>query len=97
MTILEKVRARTNRRMAESKCGYIMYEGPLTKLLFVAPNAYQRVVDATYRALGRHDERIENCVALEVIYKKVDVRSNKALEDMARKICLRLKDAHKAA
>ena len=85
MTILEKVRARENRRMDESTSGYIVYEGPLTQLLFVAPNAHNRVVEATYRALGRRDERIENRVALEVIYGKVDVRSNKALEDAARK------------
>lgn len=84
MTILEKVRAREKRRMAESTSGYVMYEGPLTQLLFVAPNAHNRVVEATYRALGRRDERIENRVALEVIYGKVDVRSNKALEDAAR-------------
>ena len=83
MTILEKVRARDNRRMAESTSGYIMWERPLVKLLFVAPHAYNRVVEAVFDALGRHDERTEDRVALDVIYHKVDVRSNKALLESA--------------
>ena len=85
MTILEKVRARENRRIVESTSGYITYEEPLWQPLFVAPHTHNRVVEATYRALGRRDDFIENRVALEVIYGKVDVKSNKALEDAARK------------
>ena len=86
MTILEKMNKREDERMAKSESGWVNYEDPMTRLRIASPHAYNRVVDAVRRVFGERDSFIEGFVAIRVIYKKVNVSSNSALDDAVRAV-----------